>query len=201
MHFIGNRAILLNNANGPIVYSSTFTAVSFFLPILVLLGAFNLMATSAHASYILITVSGILVGAAVCGMHYLGQLGIVNYSCRYQVGHVIGAALNAMVASVVALGIFFRLQETWSNSWWKRSLCAVVLAGAVSGMHWLATVGTTYRSVTMGPSQAQGTSRMPTVLVCTVLVSLASMFPYPSTDTSSHCPRAFCCSDSASSQA
>ena len=171
-----NRAILLYNENGPIVYSSTFTAVSFFLPFVVLLSAFYLMATTAHASYILTAVSGILVGAAVCDMHYLGQLGIVNYSCRYHVGNVIGAALIATFASVVALGIFFRLQESWTNSWWKRRLCAVVLASAVSGMHWLATVGPSYTLVGMKPSQPQGMSRTPTVIVCTVLVSLAALF-------------------------
>ena len=106
MHFIGNRAIRLHDVDGPIICSSAFTAISFFLPILVLLGAFYQMAMSDHASYLLITFSGILIGAAVCGMHYVGQLGIVNYSYSYDVRYVVGVTFVAILASIVALSIF-----------------------------------------------------------------------------------------------
>ena len=171
MHFIGNRAIQIDNGNGQIGYSSGFTAISFFLPIGVLLAAFYLLAvTSSKAGGLFLAISGFLTGTAVCGMHYVGQLGIVNYHCHYRTANVAGAGLIAVLASLVALSTFFRLQENWTNSWWKRSLCGSILAGAVSGMHWTAAVGTSYQAI--GTSQLQSTlmSRAQTVIVCTVLV-------------------------------
>jgi NO-binding membrane sensor protein with MHYT domain len=171
MHFIGNRAIDLHGGNGQIAYSSGYTAASFFLPIIVLFGAFYLLATTERANYYFISASGFLTGAAVCGMHYVGQLGIGNYHCEYRVANVIGAAFIAILASLVALSIFFRSQETWTNNWMKRSLCGCILACAVSGMHWTATVGTEYRSRGNGSNDSRQMSRTQVVIVCTILVS------------------------------
>ncbi|KAL9623126.1 MAG: hypothetical protein Q9160_002640 [Pyrenula sp. 1 TL-2023] len=171
MHFIGNRAIVLANGeiDEQIVYSSLFTAVSFFLPIVVLLGAFYILGASGKATPYYIALSGLLTGLAVCGMHYVGQLGISNYLCSYQVAFVAGAAVIAVFASIVALSVFFRLRETWTNSWWKRGMCGSVLGCAVSGMHWTATAGTSYKFKGRANAAAGQLSRTQTVIVCTVL--------------------------------
>ena len=95
-----------------ILYNSAFTAVSFFLPIVVLFRAFYYLATDEKANWLLVVTSGLLTGIAVCGMHYVGQLGIFNYHCEYKVGSVVGSAIVAIAASAIALGVFFRLQET-----------------------------------------------------------------------------------------
>lgn len=171
MHFIGNRAIVL--AGGPdryhLFYNEGYTALSFFLPIIVLLIAFHLLTVAWEANNAPIVLAGILTGAAVCAMHYVGQLGITNYSCTYKVANVVGAAIIAITASLIALSIFFRLRKTWTDSWWKRSLCAALLASAVSGMHWTATAGTIYRLKDTERVRGQG-SRVQTVIVCAVLV-------------------------------
>ena len=174
MHFIGNRAIVLSNGDNShqIMYSSGFTALSFFLPIVVLLGAFYLLGSTSKAKPLFIVLAGFLTGAAVCGMHYLGDYGISNYSCRYHIGNVIGSAIIAVAASMIALSIFFRLRELWTDSWWKRALCAAILAGAVSGMHWTAAVGTVYTYRTSAPGSS-GTNRTQTVIICAAL-SLAA---------------------------
>jgi NO-binding membrane sensor protein with MHYT domain len=170
MYFIGNRAVELQNGNAQIGYSSGYTAISFFLPIVVLLAAFYLLAVTSTAGYYFLVTSAFLTGTAVCGMHYVGELGIINYSCSYRVANVVGAGLIAVFASFVALIIFFRSQETWTNSWWKRSLCGFILAGAVSGMHWTATVGTSYQAKGTRHLQSTLMSRTQTVTVCAVLV-------------------------------
>ncbi|KAI1624758.1 hypothetical protein EDD37DRAFT_358336 [Exophiala viscosa] len=147
MHFVGNRAIVLDHGNPQrqIAYSSGPTAASFFLPIAVLLFAFYLLGNMSNkARHRYIAIAGVLTGAAVCGMHYMGQLGIANYDCTYQVQHVVGAAIIAVAASLIALSVFFTLRDKWIDHWWKRALCAGVLAVAVSGMHWTAAVGTVY---------------------------------------------------------
>ncbi len=144
MHYIGNRALIMTE--GPeIVYRSGYTAGSFFLPISLVGSAFYAYGITQTVSILWTVTAGVLVGAGVCGMHYISQQGISNYALQYSVGYVVGAALIAIAASTIAMGIFFYLTVMWTNSWPRRLACAALLAAAVSGMHWSATVGTLYR--------------------------------------------------------
>ena len=172
MHYIGNLAIELGKAkNGQIVYDSRCTAASFFLPIFVLLSAFYLLGVVEAAGLAYIITSGTLGGAAIVGMHYLGQLGIANYDCTYNKAFIVAAAIIAVVATNVALFVFFKMRANWSNDWWKRVLCAMVLAGAVSGMHWVAAIGTYYHYRESYSAATERLSRTQTVIICTALVS------------------------------
>ncbi|KAH8586914.1 hypothetical protein B0O99DRAFT_585253 [Bisporella sp. PMI_857] len=161
MHYISNRAI--------IAYSPGYTAVSFFVPITVLLVAFIALGPDDRVSIIRVAIGGTLAGLAICGMHYLGQAGISNYICVYRAGNVVGSAIIAVVASIVALSVFFVLRAAWTNSWWKRALCAIILAGAVFGMHWTASIGTHYRLKQGDASLSHSISRDLTVIVVIVL--------------------------------
>lgn len=169
-HYIGNRAIDIANGESQlqIAYSSGFTALSFFIPIGVLLAAFITIGTE-KVSWWRVTVGGSLAGAAICGMHYLGNASINNYICVYNVVNVVGSALIAVAASIVALAIFFVFRAAWTHSWWKRIISAVLLAGAVSGMHWCASTGTQYRLIALHPDDDQ-LSRNTTVIVVICLV-------------------------------
>lgn len=174
MHFIGNRAIDLANHEPElqISYSSGYTALSFFVPIAVLLLAFLATGTNDRISWWRIVLGGILAGNAICGMHYLGNASIENYTCIYEIGNIIGAISIACVASIIALSVFFVFRAAWNTSWWKRGICAAVLAGAVSGMHWCAAAGTQYqlKRITYNTNQL---SRNTTVIVV-ILLSVAT---------------------------
>ncbi|KAL2755832.1 hypothetical protein ACRALDRAFT_1043121 [Sodiomyces alcalophilus JCM 7366] len=181
MHFIGNRAIHIANGERElqISYSSGFTAVSFFVPIVVVLGAFIAIGINNVVSWWRVISGGILAGAAICGMHYLGEYSVSNYECIYEISSVIGSAIIAVAASIVSLALFFVFRAAWTNTWWKRGACAIVLAGAVSGMHWCAATGTKYRLRTL--SDEKGLSRDTTVIVviclsvcaCSVMAGVA----------------------------
>ncbi|KAF4956717.1 hypothetical protein FSARC_11485 [Fusarium sarcochroum] len=149
MHFIGNQALTL--AHGEIemqiAYSSGITVISFCMPVLVLLAAFYAIGISNRIAWWRVITAGILCGSAICGMHYLGNASIKNYQCIYETAYIVGAAIIAVVASTVALAMFFIFQSLSASSWWKRTISAIVLAGAVSSMHWCASVGTEYRLV------------------------------------------------------
>jgi len=166
MHFIGNRAIDLADGEPElqIAYSSGFTALSFFVPIAVLLAAFVAVGINNTVSWWRVSVGGVLAGAAICGMHYLGNNSIDNYICIYNPINVVGAALIATAASIVALALFFVFRAAWTTSWWKRAACSVVLAGAVSGMHWCASTGTEYQLVRLNTGSNE-LSRNTTVIV------------------------------------
>lgn len=171
MHYIGNRAIDIGNGDIQlqIAYSGGFTALSFFMPIIVLIIAFVAIGTNEQVSWWRVGIGGTLAGAAICGMHYLGNASINNYVCIYNPGNVVGSALIAVAASIIALSLFFVFRASWSNSWWKRGMSAVLLAGAVSGMHWCASTGTQYRLIALaGTNQL---SRNTTVIVVICLVS------------------------------
>jgi NO-binding membrane sensor protein with MHYT domain len=172
MHFIGNRAIVLGGGvhNLQIAYNAGYTALSFFVPIVVLLAAFTAVGSNESVSWIRIVFGGSLAGLAICGMHYLGQAGISNYTSVYSIGNVVGAAVVAIFASIVALTVFFVLRASWTSAWWKRAGTAVILAGAVSGMHWLASVGTQYRFRKVSPQASENLSNNSTVIVVIVLV-------------------------------
>ncbi|KAF6840505.1 mhyt domain signaling [Colletotrichum plurivorum] len=176
MHFIGNRAIDLADGEPElqIAYSSGFTALSFFVPIAVLLAAFVAVGINNTVSWWRVAIGGVLAGAAICGMHYLGNNSIDNYICIYNPVNVIGAALIAVAASIVALALFFVFRAAWTNSWWKRAACAVVLAGAVSGMHWCAATGTEYQLVRLNTGSNE-LSRNTTVIVV-ICLSIGACF-------------------------
>jgi Tfp pilus assembly protein PilE len=107
-------------------------------------------------------------------MHYLGNASISNYRCSYETAYVVGAALIAVAASTTALAVFFVFESTWKTAWWRRILCAAVLAGAVSGMHWCAAVGTKY-VLKERSSEAGGMSRDTTIIIVIVLAVAACL--------------------------
>lgn len=153
-----------------IQYSPGFTAGSFFLAICVVGIAFYSFCSSEHVCIWGTIVGGVLVGSAVCGMHYMGQGGIANYVPSYSWGFVVGAAIVAIAANMIALGIFFYFKSTWTNSWLKRVSCASLLALSVSGMHWVATFGTVYRMKANMLGTVSGLSRRATGVVVIFLV-------------------------------
>lgn len=138
------------------------------MPILVLLAAFIATGTNNSVTWWRVTVGGTLAGTAICGMHYIGNASISNYACQYKVANVVGSAVISVVASIVALALFFVFRSSWTTSWWKRGICAVVLAGAVSGMHWCASTGTKYRLLKLNTGNSD-LSRIATVVVVVCL--------------------------------
>ena len=149
MHFIGNRAIILGDGSKEIqlYYNPGFTALSAVLPIVFLfcgLTTVEVRQPGQRFFWPALIVAGVVAGLAITGMHYVGNFGISNYRLHFPVGYVLGAAAIAVCASISALALFFYFKERWINSLPRRMICACLLAGAVSGMHWVASVGTSY---------------------------------------------------------
>lgn len=167
-HFIANRAIVLGNGEPELViaYSPGFTALSIFLPMIVLLIAFLALGTNNKVSWWRIVAGGTLTAGGICGMHYIGDYSISNYVCVYSHDHVAGSVLIAVAATIVALALFFVYRAAWTTSWWRRVLCAIVLAGAVSGMHYVASTGTEYRLIRLNASNQLSRNNTVTVIIC-----------------------------------
>ncbi|CZT44145.1 uncharacterized protein RSE6_04275 [Rhynchosporium secalis] len=176
MHFIGDCAIVLGKGQPEIQWTIApgLTIVSFFVPVIIQLIAL-LVAGSNEGSIPCTFLGGILAGLGAGGMHYLGQYSLLNYDCTFDVGLMVGATILAIVASVVALLAFFMLRAAWHTSWWKRALCAVVLASGISGMHWIMSIGTSYRLNGWDPDISDNFSKS-TVVTVIIVMSLDDVF-------------------------
>lgn len=180
MHFVGNRAIILGDGrkNIQLYYNGGFTALSVFLPIVFLFFGFTtveLRQPGDRFFWPALVLAGVIAGLAITGMHYVGNFGISNYKLINPAGYVVGAAAIAVGASVVALTLFFYFKERWINSWPRRLACACVLAGAVSGMHWTASVGTRYvlqRTTNASDNMNRDTNLIVAIIVVSILLQL-----------------------------
>ena len=176
MHFVGNRAIVLGDGEEQIqlYYNSSYTAVSAILPIVVIfLGLlvadrFYRGSRNSITRYAALAMCGILSGAAVTEMHYLGNQGTTNYRLIPSWKYIVGAASIAVGACVVSFSLFFHWSRHWMNNIWRRCTVACVLAVAVSGMHWTGAAGTSYELRGYHTGTGQGRNINLIIAVCLV---------------------------------
>ena len=150
MHFIGNRAIILGDGSARIqlVYNAGYTTLSVFLPIVGLTIAFSAAECSSKSKtlhWLSLVCTGVLAGLSVVGMHYIGNFGVTNYALQYRPRFLAASIIIAIGDCVLVLILFYTLREKWISSWWKRLLCAMLLAGGVCAMHFTASTGCIYR--------------------------------------------------------
>lgn len=62
-----------------------------------------------------------------------GQFAIEYFVIGYKRAYVIGAIIIACIAVTIAIYIFFKLRENWTDTWYKRLGCAMLMAVAVCG--------------------------------------------------------------------
>ena len=67
------------------------------------------------------------------------------FDIDYRAYTVVISILEACIAATAALSVFFKYRSLWQDSFPKRCGCAVLLAAAVCGMHYIALAGTRWR--------------------------------------------------------
>ncbi|KAL1920757.1 uncharacterized protein VTP21DRAFT_11392 [Calcarisporiella thermophila] len=144
MHFIGNNALTLGNAQ--LIYTPGFTLLSLLVAIVAVGVGFYFVGSVADVSLLRLGLVGCLTGLAIPAMHYVGQLGIAYYVVRYDAGVVVASFFIGITATSVALIIFFYLNRRWKDRWYKRFGCATIMGAAVCGMHYCGMSATHYFS-------------------------------------------------------
>jgi NO-binding membrane sensor protein with MHYT domain len=134
MHFIGMLAFSLPI---PLTYNLTATVGSLVLAIAT--SGFALSIASNRDKSLARLISGAFVmGAGICGMHYVGMTAVqVVPMIKYEAGLVAASAAIALVASFVALWLFAHLDP--GDSWrmrTNRTGAALIMGLAISGMHY-----------------------------------------------------------------
>ncbi|KAH0398636.1 hypothetical protein KCU89_g7034, partial [Aureobasidium melanogenum] len=111
---------------------------------------------------------GLMAGLSIVSMHYVGNLGISNYTLIYPRRYIVAACIIAVGDSTIALALFFYFKERWISVWWKRCLCALLLAIGVCGMHFTASVGCQYQLKRIPPEAAPDARNTPVIVAATM---------------------------------
>ncbi|KAF7858513.1 hypothetical protein EAF04_009113 [Stromatinia cepivora] len=177
MHFVGDEGIILGDGDPTlqISYNQSSTSESFFLPVIVFFVAFWTVGSNETVDLPRVGLGGTLAGLGICGMHYLGQASIANYTCFYNIIWVVISAFIAIAGSIGSIYLFFLWRSSWAPGWSKKGTCACILAFAISGLHWLSSVGTHYRLRSLPTPPTSNPTQHSAIIVATVLTILATI--------------------------
>ena len=134
MHFVGMLAFRLPTE---LAYSPWITFVSWLAAVGV--SAVGLgIAARGEASAVRVQGGAVAMGTGICAMHYIGMAAIdITPAIVWNAWLVAASAAIAVVASAVALVIFFWLRGmTTRRGTSFKALAAVVMGAAISGMHY-----------------------------------------------------------------
>lgn len=136
MHFIG---MLAYNMDMPMSYNEGMTGLSFVIAISIAFGFFRI-ASSVDLPLYKQALGALLMGAAICGMHYTGMaaMEMISADFRYLPDLFALSVLIAVCASGAALWIFSRLEkfENLRQRELLRAVASLVMGAAIVGMHY-----------------------------------------------------------------
>jgi diguanylate cyclase len=135
MHFVAMLAVRV-----PVVVSYNFVETMLSLYIAILGTGLGLyIASRSRLGWASIPVAGLLMGAAIGGMHYLGMYAVRGCGLSYAQSGVITALAIAVTASMVALWFTFRKRGT------AETLFGGLMLGlTIASMHYTAMVSTAF---------------------------------------------------------
>ncbi len=144
MHFIGMLAFRLPVA---VAYEPILTLLSLLIAIFA--SALALQLVSRHALNNLQWIAGgVIMGGGIAAMHYTGMMAMrMAASMRYDPLLFVISIIVAVVVSLVALQLAFRLRATHGiRAWWLKLGSAVVMGMAIAGMHYTGMAATIFEA-------------------------------------------------------
>ncbi|HXU21019.1 MAG TPA: response regulator [Verrucomicrobiae bacterium] len=141
MHYIGMLAFTLPI---PVRYDWPTVLVSLLAGIFA--SAVALFAVSRRRMGHLQAVAGsIVMGSGIAAMHYIGMAAMrLDAMCHYSAALVILSIVLAIVISLVALYLTFRLREDTGLGWWQKIASAVLMGLAIPVMHYTGMAAVTF---------------------------------------------------------
>ncbi|MFS0654390.1 EAL domain-containing protein [Bacillus sp. 179-C3.3 HS] len=141
MHFIGMMAFHLDSR---ITYETPLMLLSIVAAFIGSFIAFSICIRQ-QLSTIRLYLSALTMGTAICSMHYLGMESMAHVTIRYEPILFFVSFLIAAIASFISMKLFFRLHHSESKQ--KDHLLkiagALVMGGAISGMHYTGMAAST----------------------------------------------------------
>ena len=148
MHYIGMLAYSL-----PIAVRYNWPVVLLSLAAAVLASAVALLVVSRPRLGVRgIVFGGILMGAGIASMHYIGMAAMrMPAICGYSVPLVVLSVLLAIGISMVALWLAFRLRGEKASGGWRKFGSAVLMGAAIPTMHYCGMAAVTFFPVALAP--------------------------------------------------
>lgn len=150
MHFVGMLAFHLPNV--PISYDITLLNLSIAVAIF---GSWLALIVVSRARVTFLPLSGaaLAMGAAICGMHYIGIWSMRLPARIFWSAQLIAASiLIAIAAAFVALWLAFRFRRETAagRGYWHRLGGGVVMGLAIAGMHYTAMLAMRFTPLALG---------------------------------------------------
>jgi NO-binding membrane sensor protein with MHYT domain len=136
MHFV---AMLAVNLPITIKYDVLVTLISGLVAVLMTAVALVIVLSSSYQLKRII-LAGIVMGAGISSMHYVGMSGIRgNCTLTYSAGWVMLSVVVGIVASTASLWCAMRLHGIL-----RRIVAALIMGISISGVHYVGMLGTTF---------------------------------------------------------
>ncbi|WP_412481087.1 MHYT domain-containing protein [Azonexus sp. IMCC34839] len=170
MHFVGMLAFKLPCA---VNYSPWLTAASVVPGILACILALRLVARS-HTGLRAMLLGGLLIGLGIGTMHYSGMAAMrLDGVVRYDRTLFLLSVVVAVLLAVLALWAKLRLLPRLVDKRWQNVLAALILGGAISGMHYTAMAAAYF--IRDNESSGVPSALTPTLLAATLALTTLSM--------------------------
>jgi NO-binding membrane sensor protein with MHYT domain len=165
MHFLG---MLGASIGKPIAYGLWWTLASLATAVSAS-GVGLFLVRKEKPSELSLGFGGIVMGAGITSMHYMGMLAIeIIPAIEYEPALVAASLLIAVLASWMALKLFVALRSSdITHPLIKRGLSAIVMGVAIAGMHY---TGMASAQFAPGSICTAGTGAISTILLAEVIV-------------------------------
>jgi diguanylate cyclase (GGDEF)-like protein len=176
MHFVGMLAFVLPI---PLGYGAGITAASWLAAVAVSGLALGI-ASRDQVSRAGLAVGAIVMGGGIATMHYTGMAALdMAPGIVWHRGWVVASVAIAMVASAVALWIFFAVRHVrGTRARWVQMAAALVMGAAISGMHYsgMAAAGFPQDAICLSSEGLHGSGLGTMVVMATVLLLTITLF-------------------------
>ncbi len=170
MHFVGMLAFKLPCA---VNYAPWLTAVSVVPGILACILALRLVARSNTGLRDML-VGGLLIGLGIGTMHYSGMAAMrLDGVVRYDRNLFLLSLVVAVLLAVLALWVKLRLLPRLEIGRWQNAVAAMILGGAISGMHYTAMAAAYF--VRDSDASSLPSALTPTLLAATLALTTLSI--------------------------
>ncbi|WP_306751927.1 bifunctional diguanylate cyclase/phosphodiesterase [Paracoccus actinidiae] len=161
MHFVG---MLAYRAPVPMAYDVTLTGISLVAVLAASWCGFNL-AARRNTRWWTIPAAGVVTGAGVCAMHYIGMAGMqIPADLSYDPSLFAISILYALAASTLALWLAFR-----QLSMMQGVIGAIILGAGVSGLHYIGMAAVHIGAMHEVPARAVSPVARPWIAVSATL--------------------------------
>lgn len=174
MHFIGMLAYDMEMEHS---YDPILTLISMAIAIVIAYGVLQVI-RAGKLKITRLCISALLLGMAICGMHYTGMAAMVmDADLRYQPSLFALSVLIAITASGAALAIVFILghYEVRNKLLWQ-ILAALIMGAAICGMHYTgmaASVFLPYADCRFNPDQSFDSLALAVAIVSTGIFAVS----------------------------